>query len=270
MALAGSPHWWNYMPRGAGRSPMLIAAPATAWCCLARMAGAIATPTLHCLMNSSCARASPASRSRSTKIASLARMQSRPEASGWRSSIASTWMPAALPARCCARRCCKQAEQAHHDRATGAIVTPCRRLRRASALAEEKILMSDSAVLTASVHSGGARDRYRQVRAHTEALAAALTAEDQCLQSMPDASPAKWHRAHITWFFEQFVLVPLLPGYRVFDDAFQYLFNSYYEAVGPRHPRPMRGLLSRPSVADVARYRAHVDDAMHTLIDTCA
>lgn len=117
-----------------------------------------------------------------------------------------------------------------------------------------------------SCHASDGSLRYRAVRAHTEALAAALTAEDQCLQSMPDASPAKWHRAHITWFFEQFILLPFLPGYRVFDDAFQYLFNSYYEAVGPRHPRPMRGLLSRPSVTEVTAYRAHVDAAMTRLL----
>ena len=91
--------------------------------------------------------------------------------------------------------------------------------------------------------------RFREVRAATEALAADLTEEDQCVQSMPDASPAKWHRAHITWFFEQFVLVPHVPDYRAFDPAFSFLFNSYYEAVGPRHPRPSRGLLTRPPAA---------------------
>ena len=93
-------------------------------------------------------------------------------------------------------------------------------------------------------------------------MAAGLTDEDQCVQSMPDASPAKWHRAHTTWFFEQFVLVPHVPGYRVFDPAFAFLFNSYYEAVGPRHPRPSRGLLTRPSAAQVTQYRRHVDAAM--------
>jgi ergothioneine biosynthesis protein EgtB len=83
---------------------------------------------------------------------------------------------------------------------------------------------------------------------------------------MPDASPAKWHRAHTTWFFEQFVLVPNDPGYRVFDPDFCYLFNSYYEAVGARHPRPQRGLLTRPPVEAVTRYRAHVDAAMARLL----
>ena len=106
----------------------------------------------------------------------------------------------------------------------------------------------------------------RSVRNHTEYLAAGLSAEDQCVQSMPDASPAKWHRAHTTWFFEQFVLTPHLADYRAFDDAFGYLFNSYYDAVGPRHPRPMRGLLTRPSAAHVAAYRAHVDAALMRLL----
>jgi ergothioneine biosynthesis protein EgtB len=108
--------------------------------------------------------------------------------------------------------------------------------------------------------------RYRAVRAHTEALAAALTPEDQCVQSMPDASPAKWHRAHTTWFFEQFVLIPRMPEYRPFDQRFAYLFNSYYEMVGSRHPRPQRGLLTRPNGAEVAAYRAHVDEAMERLL----
>jgi ergothioneine biosynthesis protein EgtB len=110
-------------------------------------------------------------------------------------------------------------------------------------------------------------DRYARVRAHTEQLAAPLSAEDQVVQSMPDVSPTKWHRAHTTWFFETFVLSASLAGYTPFDATYAYLFNSYYEAVGPRHPRPSRGLLSRPSVDDIARYRAHVDDAMHKVLD---
>ena len=113
-----------------------------------------------------------------------------------------------------------------------------------------------------------AAERYRAVRAATEALAAPLSAEDQTVQSMPDVSPAKWHRAHTSWFFETFLLVPALPGYRVFDPAYGYLFNSYYEAVGARHPRPERGLLSRPGIAEVARYRAHVDAGMAELFAT--
>ncbi len=114
---------------------------------------------------------------------------------------------------------------------------------------------------------GAVLEPFHAVRSHTEALAAALTPEDQCIQSMPDASPAKWHRAHTTWFFEQFVLQPQAPGYRPYDDAFSFLFNSYYEAVGARHPRATRGLVTRPDVEQVGRYRAHVDAAMGALLD---
>jgi len=112
-------------------------------------------------------------------------------------------------------------------------------------------------------------DHYGRVRDLTEELAAPLSDEDQVVQSMPDVSPTKWHRAHTTWFFETFVLSPNLSAYSVFDPAYAYLFNSYYEAVGPRHPRPQRGLLSRPSVGEIANYRAHVDEAMHEFIETC-
>ena len=109
--------------------------------------------------------------------------------------------------------------------------------------------------------------RFEAVRRDSEALAANLTPEDQSIQSMPDVSPTKWHLAHTTWFFETFMLTRLDPDYRVFDPAFAYLFNSYYEAVGPRHPRPERGLLSRPTVDVVGAYRDHVDAAMARLID---
>jgi ergothioneine biosynthesis protein EgtB len=108
--------------------------------------------------------------------------------------------------------------------------------------------------------------RYREVRRFTGALASPLSPEDAMVQSMPDASPAKWHLAHTTWFFEQFVLGRALPGFRPFDAAFAYLFNSYYDAVGPRQPRPERGLLSRPSLEDVRAYRAAVDGAMGELL----
>ncbi len=104
-------------------------------------------------------------------------------------------------------------------------------------------------------------ERYRSVRSTTMALAAPLSAEDCALQSMPDASPVKWHLGHTTWFFETFVLARL-PDYRPFDPAYRVLFNSYYNAVGPRHPRPERGLLSRPSLDEVLAYRRHVDIAM--------
>jgi ergothioneine biosynthesis protein EgtB len=107
---------------------------------------------------------------------------------------------------------------------------------------------------------------FEAVRRDTEALAVNLTAEDQAIQSMPDVSPTKWHLAHTTWFFETFILTRLDPDYRLFDPAFAYLFNSYYEAVGPRHPRPERGLLSRPTLDMVAAYRDHVGAAMARLI----
>ena len=111
--------------------------------------------------------------------------------------------------------------------------------------------------------------RYRRVRELTEALAAPLRPEDQVIQSMADVSPTKWHRGHTTWFFETFLLEPTLTGYDAFDSEFRYLFNSYYEAVGPRHPRSQRGLISRPTVDEVARYREHVDAAMEKLIGGC-
>jgi ergothioneine biosynthesis protein EgtB len=104
--------------------------------------------------------------------------------------------------------------------------------------------------------------RFVTVRAHTQALAAPLSAEDQCVQSMPDASPTKWHLAHSSWFFETVVLQAFQAGYQVFDTRYQYLFNSYYEALGPRHPRPQRGLLTRPSLGDIHAYRQHLDTAM--------
>jgi ergothioneine biosynthesis protein EgtB len=108
---------------------------------------------------------------------------------------------------------------------------------------------------------------YAAVRRYSEALAAPLSVEDQNIQSMPDASPTKWHLAHTTWFFETVVLGKFTPAYRPFDPAYAYLFNSYYEGLGPRHPRPQRGMLSRPSVADILEYRLHVDEAMARLIE---
>src|SRR5712691_11957379 len=115
--------------------------------------------------------------------------------------------------------------------------------------------------------SGDGRiDALRLVRAETERRAAPLGPEDQVVQSMPDASPTKWHRAHTTWFLEQFLLLPRLAGYRVFDQRFAYLFNSYYVAAGPRHARPSRGLITRPDCDEVAAFRAHVDEAVERLI----
>ena len=109
-------------------------------------------------------------------------------------------------------------------------------------------------------------EAFRRVRAETEKRAAHLSVEDQIVQSMADASPTKWHRAHVTWFFEQFLLVPNDPAYKSFDERFPFLFNSYYVAAGPRHARPQRGLITRPNGADVAGYRAHVDAAVEKLI----
>ncbi len=114
------------------------------------------------------------------------------------------------------------------------------------------------------------REAFRTVRAETERRSAPLSAEDQIVQSMSDASPTKWHRAHTTWFFEQFLLVPHLAGYRVFDQRFAYLFNSYYVAAGPRHARPQRGLITRPDGEHVGAYRAHVDEAVERLVRTAS
>jgi ergothioneine biosynthesis protein EgtB len=104
--------------------------------------------------------------------------------------------------------------------------------------------------------------RYAAVRTATERLCAPLEPEDLQLQPMPDASPAKWHLAHTTWFFETFLLVPHAAGYRPFHAKYCHLFNSYYEAVGSRHPRAERGLLSRPTVREVYAYRRAVDEAV--------
>jgi ergothioneine biosynthesis protein EgtB len=109
--------------------------------------------------------------------------------------------------------------------------------------------------------------RFDAVRRDSEGLAANLTPEDQSIQSMPDVSPTKWHLAHVTWFFETFVLGRFDPDYRSYDPAFAYLFNSYYEAAGPRHPRPARGLLSRPTVDIVGAYRDHVGAAVSRFIE---
>jgi ergothioneine biosynthesis protein EgtB len=108
--------------------------------------------------------------------------------------------------------------------------------------------------------------RYLDVRSLTESLTAPLSAEDQTVQSIPDTSPTKWHRAHTSWFFETFLLRPSLGGYTPFHPAFSYLFNSYYEGVGSLYPRCDRGLLSRPGIDEVAAYRRHVDEAMEQLV----
>lgn len=109
-------------------------------------------------------------------------------------------------------------------------------------------------------------DRYDQVRSYTEALATPLSPEDQTVQSMPDVSPTKWHRAHVTWFFETFVLADHEQGFAPFQDKYWFLFNSYYEAVGPRFSRPHRGVISRPGAHDVGVYRDNVDARVRDLI----
>jgi ergothioneine biosynthesis protein EgtB len=110
--------------------------------------------------------------------------------------------------------------------------------------------------------------RYHAVRSRSLALAAPLSAEDCAVQSMPDASPVKWHLGHTTWFFETFVLAPGIDGYTPFREAFRVLFNSYYVGVGARHPRPERGMLTRPSLDEVRSYRTYVDGAMNALLET--
>jgi ergothioneine biosynthesis protein EgtB len=129
------------------------------------------------------------------------------------------------------------------------------------------VIIAEHPALIEATAPQSLRARYDAVRARTGSLAAPLSAEDQQVQSMPDVSPTKWHLAHSTWFFEAFLLKPHLEDYAPLDDAFHYLFNSYYEAQGPRQPRPERGLITRPGAAEVSAYRAHVDRAMGRLLD---
>jgi len=136
-------------------------------------------------------------------------------------------------------------------------------------------MLSDTAMASACLltHSAPQRDaaaglaqRYERVRGQTRALAEPLSPEDCQIQSMPDCSPVKWHLAHTTWFFETFILARFLPGRPPFHPQYRMLFNSYYNAIGDRHPRPQRGMLSRPPLADVLRYRDEVDAAMAGLL----
>ncbi len=110
-------------------------------------------------------------------------------------------------------------------------------------------------------------DQYQSIRDTTVQLCATLAPEDTVVQSMPDVSPAKWHLAHITWFFERFVLEEFVSGYRRFDDGFDFLFNSYYYSVGQMHARPRRGLVSRPTYIEILSYRTHVDAAIRQLLE---
>ncbi len=112
----------------------------------------------------------------------------------------------------------------------------------------------------------GLLQQYQKVRCFTERICEPLEPEDYVVQSMPDVSPTKWHLAHTSWFFETFVLSSALPDYHPFHPMYSYLFNSYYNAVGERHARPQRGLLTRPTVAEIYRYRAHVDACMQELL----
>lgn len=124
---------------------------------------------------------------------------------------------------------------------------------------------SRSKLHPAKLLQGSLRDSLKASRQLSLALAAPLSDEDQVVQAMDDASPTKWHLAHTTWFYESFILKPTLPDYREFSADFEYCFNSYYESKGDRHPRARRGLLTRPSVAQVRDYRAHVDEALARL-----
>jgi ergothioneine biosynthesis protein EgtB len=126
------------------------------------------------------------------------------------------------------------------------------------------MLSADSAATTVLF------DRYEHVRSTTTSLIASLQPEDTVVQSMPDVSPAKWHLAHVTWFFERFVLEPNADNYARYNEQYHYLFNSYYYTAGEMHARPKRGLLSRPTLAEVLAYRAHVDAAMRRLLHESA
>ncbi|MGB6389033.1 MAG: ergothioneine biosynthesis protein EgtB [Methyloceanibacter sp.] len=132
--------------------------------------------------------------------------------------------------------------------------------------ATEVILPEDGR--KASAGSVSIADRLAATRELSAALARPLSDEDQIVQVNDDASPTKWHLAHTTWFFEAFLLRPFLENYRLFDESFEYCFNSYYESVGPRHPRAKRGLLTRPSASEVRAYREHVDAALLRLCES--
>jgi ergothioneine biosynthesis protein EgtB len=127
-------------------------------------------------------------------------------------------------------------------------------------------MSSATAIQAPAAPSGALAERLRATRRLTMALAEPLSDADATIQPNPDASPAKWHLAHTTWFFETFVLRDHLPGYRLFDERWPFLFNSYYEGEGERHPRPRRGMISRPSLDEVRSWRAHVDEALERLV----
>src|ERR1700731_2784785 len=132
---------------------------------------------------------------------------------------------------------------------------------------EVRIRPSTTEVVDSGSERQALAERYQQVRQSTEALSAPLAVEDYVIQSMPDCSPTKWHLAHVSWFFETFILGPSVPGYASLHPQYTYLFNSYYNAIGERHCRPKRGLISRPTVKDTYRYRAYVDEHMLNLLE---
>jgi len=132
---------------------------------------------------------------------------------------------------------------------------------------QKPVTAEDSAQANPAMSPQQALLAYRRIRGDSEALCQPLRTDDYILQSIPQTSPPKWHLAHVSWFFETFLLQPYLAGYQPYHPQFRYLFNSYYEQVGPFHPRPERGLLSRPTVEEVYRYRAWVDDHMAALIN---
>ena len=112
------------------------------------------------------------------------------------------------------------------------------------------------------------KSRYSAVRSFTEKLCSTLETEDYVIQSMPDCSPAKWHLAHTSWFFETFILKKLIPGYVSLHPKYDFLFNSYYNSIGIRHCRPKRGLISRPTVEETYTYRRYIDEHVHAWFDS--
>src|SRR5438309_88002 len=134
---------------------------------------------------------------------------------------------------------------------------------------ELRIPSTTTEILVSSSERRALAERYQQVRQSTEVLSAPLAVEDYVIQSMPDCSPTKWHLAHVSWFFETFLLKPSVPEYRPLNPEYAYLFNSYYNAAGDKYPRPQRGLISRPTVDEVYRYRRHVDEHVLDLLE-CA
>jgi ergothioneine biosynthesis protein EgtB len=130
----------------------------------------------------------------------------------------------------------------------------------------DSLLLADQEVRPKHARNSSQLERYSATRALTLELIASLTSEDMVVQAMAEASPTKWHIAHVTWFFETFLLGRFLPGYKTFDERFNYCFNSYYDSCGERHARASRGVLTRPSIEDVLAYRTYVDEAMHRLL----